>query len=64
MCRAARAYLAEKGISYTDINIARDNRAKYRVKKLTGRQRTPVFVIGDIVVPDFDQARIEELLSV
>lgn len=63
MCRAARAYLAEKGVPYTEIDIAHDNKAKYQVKKLTGRQRTPVFVIEGQVVPGFDRERIEELLS-
>jgi hypothetical protein len=33
------------------------------VKKLTGRTRTPVFLVGEVVVPGFDRARLEGLLG-
>ncbi len=45
------------------MNIARDGRAKYRVKKLTGRTRTPVFVVDGYLVTDFNPVRIEALLA-
>ncbi|MFQ5873818.1 MAG: glutaredoxin family protein [Dehalococcoidia bacterium] len=63
MCRAARSFLDEKDVRYSDVNIARDGKAKYRVKKLTGRTRTPVFVIDGYLVTDFNPARIEALLA-
>ena len=63
MCRAARSYLDEKGIRYSDVDIAQDGKARYRVKKLTGRTRTPVFVIDGYLVTDFNPARIETLLA-
>ncbi|MEE9199710.1 MAG: glutaredoxin family protein [Dehalococcoidia bacterium] len=63
MCRSARSYLENRGVPFLDVNIARDGKARYRVKKLTGRTRTPVFVIDGYVVTDFNPVRIDALLA-
>ena len=63
MCRAARSFLAEKGITYKEVDVSKDGKARYRVKKLTGRTRTPVFLVGEVVVPGFDRAKLEALLG-
>lgn len=62
MCRAARAWLAEHAITHREVNVAADGKARYLIRKLTGRTRTPVFVVGDEVVADFDEARLRQLL--
>ncbi|MFQ5933433.1 MAG: glutaredoxin family protein [Dehalococcoidia bacterium] len=63
VCGAARRYLAEKGISYKDVVVSNDGKAKYLLRKLTGRIRTPVWVIDGYVVTDFNPARIDALLA-
>ena len=63
MCSAARRFLADKAIDYEEVSVSKDNRAKYSLRKLTGRIRTPVWDIDGYVVTDFNQARIEALLA-
>jgi len=55
--------LAEHGITHQEIDVSKDGRARYRVKRLTGRTRTPVFLVGEEVVAGFDRARLERLLG-
>ena len=50
------------GLRYRDVDISRNGKAKYLIKKLTGRIRTPVFVIDGYVVTDFNPKRVDLLL--
>lgn len=63
MCGAARRYLADKAIAYKEVSVSNDNKAKYALRKMTGRIRTPVWDIDGYVVTDFNQSRIEALLA-
>ncbi|MBI4640220.1 MAG: glutathione S-transferase N-terminal domain-containing protein [Candidatus Tectomicrobia bacterium] len=62
VCRQARLYLKEKGVSYEEIDVSGSPANRYKIKKLTGRQRTPVFVIDGEVIPNFDRERLDQLL--
>ena len=62
-CKRAKEYFSQKGIAYTDINVAADReKAKEMIQK-SGQMGVPVITIDGEVVKGFDQARLESLLS-
>ena len=62
-CKRAKAYLSEKGIPYTDINVAEDrDKAKEMIQK-SGQMSVPVIVVDDEVIVGFNQGKLDELLS-
>ena len=62
-CKRAKDYLAQKGISYTDINVAVDReKAKEMIQK-SGQMGVPVIIVDDEIVAGFNQARLDELLA-
>ena len=64
-CRRARAFLAENGIAYTEIDISKDRAAAARVRGwANGNETTPTFDIQGTIVVDFDAARLREALGV
>ena len=64
-CKKARAWLAEKGLAYTEVDISRSNRAANQVRAwANGNQTTPTFEINGTVVVDFNEARLKEVLKI
>ena len=64
-CRQARAYLAQKGIAYTEVDISKDRAAAARVRGwANGNETTPTFDINGTIIVDFDQARLRAALGV
>ena len=62
-CRRAKEYFSQKGIAFTDYNVAEDrDKAKEMIDK-SGQMGVPVIMIDDEIVVGFNQARIDELLS-
>jgi glutaredoxin-like YruB-family protein len=62
-CKKAKDYFTEKGISYTDYNVAQDrDKAKEMIQK-SGQMGVPVILIGDTVIVGFNQAKVEEALA-
>ncbi len=63
-CRRVRAFLAENGIAYTEIDISKDRAAAARVRGwANGNETTPTFDINGTIIVDFDQARLREALG-
>ena len=62
-CHMAKDYFKEKGITYSDHNVATDLEKRQEMLELTGQMGVPVIKIGDDVVIGFDQGRINELLG-
>lgn len=53
----------QKGIAYTEYNVAADReKAKEMVTK-SGQMGVPVIVVDDVVVAGFNQAKLEVLLA-
>ncbi|MBN1438098.1 MAG: glutaredoxin family protein [Anaerolineales bacterium] len=64
-CRAARNFLKEHGIAYTEIDIHRDSQAAARVRGWAdGNETTPTFDIGGQIVVDWEKERVAELLGI
>lgn len=57
-----KEFLSQRGIKFTERNVAEDETALAELEKL-GVFTTPVTVIDGEVVIGFDQARLEALLS-
>ncbi len=62
-CKRAKDYLSQKGIHYTDINVAADkDKAKEMIQK-SGQMGVPVIVVDGEVIVGFNQGKLDELLS-
>jgi len=63
-CRQARAYLAQNGIAYTEVDISKDREAAAKVRGwANGNETTPTFDINGTIIVDFDQARVRAALG-
>ena len=63
-CRQARAYLAQNGIAYTEMDISKDRAAAAKVRGwANGNETTPTFDINGTIIVDFDQARLRAALG-
>lgn len=68
-CKMEKAFLAEKGISFTDIDVSADPAKQDEMIEKSGQMGVPVTVVADAasqetVVVGFDQARLRELLDI
>jgi glutaredoxin len=61
-CAGVKAYLADKGIEFTERNVLEDDEAMADFRSL-GFRGTPVTVIGDDAIVGFDRAKFDELLG-
>jgi glutaredoxin 3 len=69
-CRSAKALLDKRGVTYEEINLARDADARNRLQEITGMVTFPQIVIGNEPIGGFDQllaadraGRLPELLA-
>jgi len=62
-CSSVKEFLLQKGIEFTEHNVAEDKSVIDELKKL-GVMTTPVVVIDGEVVVGFDQSKLEELLEI
>ncbi len=63
-CNHAKAFFAEKGIEYTNYNVAEDLEKRKDMVEMTGQMGVPVIHIGDDVFVGFDQSQIAAALGV
>lgn len=63
-CAAARAFLVEKRVPFTEIDVYQ-NRDKWRAaRRLTGRSGLPIiFVAGEVIV-GFERVELAEKLGI
>jgi len=61
--KRAKEYLSQKGISYTDYDVASDrDKAKDMIQK-SRQMGVPVILVDDQLVAGFNQSKLDELLS-
>ncbi|MGF7060805.1 glutaredoxin family protein [Brassicibacter mesophilus] len=60
-CVAAKEYLSEKGVSYTEKNIQTDPSARKELMQ-KGHMGVPVIIVDGEEIVGFDRARLEQLL--
>ncbi len=62
-CHIAKDYFNEKGIKFTDYNVADDTSKRTEMVEMTGQLGVPVILIGTDAVIGFDKPKIDELLG-
>jgi len=62
-CKRAKDYLTQKGIKYTDFNVAQDKAKAQEMIQKSGQMGVPVIIVGDEVVVGFNQGLMDKLLS-
>ena len=63
MCKRAKAYLTEKGISYQDIDVAASREVAHEMVQQSGQMRVPVILVDDELVVGFNQPKLDELMA-
>lgn len=62
-CQMAKAYLAEQGVLYTDIDVSADPKLAEEMINKSGQMGVPVIEIDGKMVVGFDQKAIDGLLG-
>lgn len=62
-CKMAKAYFDEKGVKYTDKNVAADEAAREEMVKKSGQLGVPVIDVDGTLVIGFDKERLAVLIG-
>lgn len=67
-CRMEKDFLTDKGVEYTDVNVAEDQEAAAKMVEKTGQMGVPVTIIEkdgqEEVIIGFDQEKLVQLLDI
>ena len=63
-CKAAKAFLASRGVAFQEVNVAEDLEGREALIRQTGQLAVPVIVVGDEVVLGFNRPRLAEVLGI
>ncbi len=63
-CHMAKEFFTEKGIEFTNYDVASDAAKRQEMIQMTGQLGVPVIVIGDDVMVGFDRNRLAQKLGV
>jgi len=62
-CQMTKEFLKEKGIEYTDYNVAEDADKRAEMIEKSGQMGVPVIYVGEEMMIGFDQAKLTEMLG-
>ena len=62
-CHKAKEYFTEKGVAFTDINVASDQAKAEEMFHKSGQLGVPVIEINGAMVVGFDKEKIDQLLG-
>jgi glutaredoxin 3 len=62
-CHQVKQYLHDKGVPFTDYNVATDMDARNTMVQKSGQLGVPVIVIDGEVVVGFNRSKLDELLA-
>ncbi len=63
-CHMTKEFLAEKGIPFTDYDVAHDMQKRQEMIQKSGQMGVPVIFIGDEMIIGFDKERIASTLGI
>ena len=63
-CQMTKDFLKEKGIDYTDYNVASDLEKRQEMILKSGQMGVPVIFVGDEMIIGFDKERLVSTLGV
>jgi len=62
-CQQAKEFFKEKGVEYTEINVAEDQDKAKEMMDKSGQMGVPVIDIDGEIIIGFDKAKIEALIK-
>jgi len=62
-CKLTKEYLNEKGIEYTEIDVAEDPAAANEMVKKSGQMGVPVIDLDGAIIVGWNKAALEEALA-
>ncbi len=62
-CKKAKECLSQKGISYTEINVAENRDAAREMIQKSGQMGVPVIMVDEQIIVGFNQAKLDQLLA-
>ncbi|MES2216607.1 MAG: glutaredoxin family protein [Patescibacteria group bacterium] len=62
-CQLSKDFLKEKGIAYTEYNVASDLEKRQEMIQKSGQMGVPVIFVGDELIVGFDQERLASTLG-
>ena len=63
-CKMAKDFFDEKGVQYTNYDVAADAGKRQEMIELTGQLGVPVIVIGESVMVGFDREKLASKLGI
>lgn len=63
-CSLAKDWFKEKGLTYTEYNVAADIDKRKEMVEMTGQLGVPVIRIGEDVLIGYNPSKMSEILSV
>lgn len=62
-CQMTKDFLKEKGIDYTNYDVAHDLDKRQEMIQKSGQMGVPVITVGDELIVGFDKERLEAALA-
>jgi glutaredoxin 3 len=62
-CHMAKDFFSEKGVQYTEYNVANDLEKRKEMMEKSGQMGVPVITVGDELIVGYDQERLAQLLA-
>lgn len=63
-CSLAKEWFKEKGLEYTEYNVATDMEKRKEMVEITGQLGVPVVKIGEEVLIGYNPSKMAEILSI
>jgi len=63
-CQLSKDFLKEKGIAYTEYNVAADLEKRQEMIQKSGQMGVPVIFVGDELIVGFDKERLTSTLGI
>ena len=63
-CQMSKDFFKDKGIAYTEYNVAGDMEKRQEMIQKSGKMGVPVILVGDEVIVGFDQEKLVSSLGV
>ena len=63
-CKMAKAYMTEKGVNFTDINVQEDAAKAEEMIKKSGQMGVPVIDVDGKIIVGFDKDALREALGI
>ena len=63
-CQMTKDFLEERGITYTDYDVAHDLEKRQEMIQKSGQMGVPVIFVGDDMIIGFDQEKLVSTLGI